>query len=52
VHRPYRIPYSVQVKARNEEPRWESRVAHISARNPRNAERRLAKRLDDLRFPQ
>lgn len=47
MHRPYHIPYGIVVKAKGEEPHTENREAHISARNPANAERRLAKRLDD-----
>lgn len=45
MHRPYCILYDVEVKERGKEPRMESRVAHVSARNPANAQRRLSKML-------
>ena len=45
MHKPYRIGYQVEVKERGKKPYVEDRVAYMCARNPANAERRLAKRL-------
>lgn len=45
MHKPYRIGYQVEVKERGKEAYVEDRVAHICARSPANALRRLEKRL-------